>query len=160
MFLYKKNISDGKRGRWIMLRQGEQSLRSRQSPCLSWKLKVHCSVRRNSPWYWVLNFMNPDHIFTSSLMLFFYLCVFLSLGLFPFMLSANLFACISIPMLAVCPVIFIYDFFIMKHLVMQPKIVFRDTTSLHVRHILSDNVLTFWFQAYQMRGDGNREGDL
>jgi len=87
--------------------------------------------------------MNPDHIFTPSLILFFYLCVYLSLGLFPSVLSANLFACISIPVLAVCPTIFIHDFFIIKHLVMKPKIILRDTTSLHVRHIRSDNVLTF-----------------
>lgn len=43
-----------------------------------------------------------------------------------------------IPMLAVCPAIFIHDFFIIKHLVMQPKIILRDTASLHVRHIRSE----------------------
>jgi hypothetical protein len=104
--------------------------------------------------------MNPNRIFTSSLILFFYVCVYLSLGLFPFVLSANLFAYISIPTLAVCPVIFIHDFFIIKRLVMQPKIIPRDTTSLQVRHIRSDNVLKYWFQAYQMRGNVDREGDL
>jgi len=69
-------------------------------------------------------------------MLFFYFCVYLSLGLFPSVLSANVFSCISTPLLAVCPVVFIHDFIIIKHLVMQPTI-------LYVRHILSDNVLTF-----------------
>lgn len=56
------------------------------------------------------------------------------------LLSANLFERKSVPMLAVCPVIFI-----IKHLVMQPKIIPRDMNSLHVRHIRSDNVLTFRF---------------